>query len=254
MGVDSYLNINRMLIHVICVPQTRVFDEVGGGSTTYVVSFPRVLQEVKFLVPECPSVAHSVPRTLQEFYVPPLPIQGFGGQRGGGTAAPLRFCGMDMPAGTLIRHQMTACCDKNTQMRWRRRDAAISSRCSEATFSLIREKEVEHIKGVEVPKYLWRMLDLLDDNWPAVLRNMQNARKMWGQLWKLLQREGGNPAISETFYHAVLQAVLLFGVETRVILAPMVQRIEGVHVGFLRQVTKLEAKIMNGGLWRKVAA
>ena len=49
------------------------------------------------------------------------------------------------------------------------RDAEISSRCSEATFSLTGEEEVELIEEVEVFKYLGRMLDRLDENWPAVL-------------------------------------------------------------------------------------
>ena len=38
-------------LHVICFPQTRGFDDVGGVPTTYVVSFPRVLQLERFLVP-----------------------------------------------------------------------------------------------------------------------------------------------------------------------------------------------------------
>ena len=38
------------------------------------------------------------------------------------------------------------------------------------------------------------------------------------------------------------------------LLAPMAQRLEGVHVGFLRQVNKLKAKSMRNGLWRKVEA
>ena len=36
--------------------------------------------------------------------------------------------------------------------------------------------------------------------------------------------------------------------------APMEQRLEGVHGGFLRLVKKFKAKIMKEGLWQKVAA
>ena len=35
---------------------------------------------------------------------------------------------------------------------------------------------------------------------------------------------------------------------------PMAHRLAGVHVGFLQQVTKLKAKKMREGLWRKMAA
>ena len=98
------------------------------------------------------------------------------------------------------------------------------------------------------------MLDRSDDDWPAVLRNIRKARQMWVRLRKMLRREGVDISVSEKFYHALIQAVLLFGGDTWVLLAPMAHRLEGVHVGFLRQVTKLKAKILKGVSWRKVAA
>ena len=58
------------------------------------------------------------------------------------------FCGMNMPEGRLIRHRKTAFCNRNTQMRGRRRDVASTARCLEATFGLAGEEEVERIKGV----------------------------------------------------------------------------------------------------------
>ena len=86
----SYLKTQKVRVHVMCAPQTMGVDEVGGeGPITYVVSFPRVLQEVKYLVPGCTSVVHNALRTPRAFHVPPLLIQGGSGPRGGGTAAPL---------------------------------------------------------------------------------------------------------------------------------------------------------------------
>ena len=38
------------------------------------------------------------------------------------------------------------------------------------------------------------------------------------------------------------------------LLYPMVQRLEGVDEGFLRQMKKLNAKRLKDGFWRKVAA
>ena len=58
----SYLKAHMEIIHGIYVSQTRGFNKVGGGLTTYVVSFPRVLQTVKCPVPVCLSVAHSAGR------------------------------------------------------------------------------------------------------------------------------------------------------------------------------------------------
>ena len=59
----SYLKTHMAQIHAICIPQKRGVDEVGGGQTTYVASFPGVLQEVKCPVLGCLSVAHSARRT-----------------------------------------------------------------------------------------------------------------------------------------------------------------------------------------------
>ena len=87
-----------------------------------------------------------------------------------------------------------------------------------------------------------------------VLQNTSKARQVWVRLGKILQREGVEPAVSTKFYRAVIQAVLLFGAETWVLLAPMTQRLEGFHVRLLRQMTKLKAKNLKEGLWRKVAA
>ena len=52
----------------------------------------------------------------------------------------------------------------------------------------------------------------------------------------------------------VVQAVLLFGAEMWVLSEPMTQRLDGVHVGFLRQVKILKAKRLRDGSWRKAAA
>ena len=59
------------------------------------------------------------------------------------------------------------------------------------------------------------------------------------------------PAVSEFFYRMVVQAVLLFGADMWVLLAPMVQMLGGVHVGFLQQITKSKEKRLRDGLWRK---
>ena len=55
---------------------------------------------------------------------------------------------------------------------------------------------------------------------------------MWGRLRKFLRREGAEPAVSAKLYCTVVQAVLLFGAETWVLLAPMENRLEGAHVGY----------------------
>ena len=133
-------------------------------------------------------------------------------------------------------------CENDTQMQWRRRDVEVADKCSEATFSLTGEDELECIDAVELFKYLRRLLDRSEDDWPEVLWNIRKARQVWGCLTKMIRREGKEPAVSEKFYCVLIQAVLLSGAETWVLLAPMAQRLEVIHAEFLRQVTKLKVK------------
>ena len=58
----SYLKTYTEITHDICVPQTRGVEEVRGGTTTYMVSLYRMLQEVKCPMLGCPEVAHSAGR------------------------------------------------------------------------------------------------------------------------------------------------------------------------------------------------
>ena len=97
---------------------------------------------------------------------------------------------------------------------------AIAARCLEETFSLTGKETAERIEGVEVFKYLGRLLNWSVDDWSEVLCNTRKAHYVLGRLGKLLWSEGAEPAVSETFYRMVVQVVLFFGVETWVRLAP----------------------------------
>ena len=85
-------------------------------------------------------------------------------------------CRMNMQAGRFIRHQRMAFCDKNTQMRCQRRDESIADKCLKETFIPTGEEEAECIEGVEVFKYLGRLLDQSDNNWQAVLCDIWKVR------------------------------------------------------------------------------
>ena len=67
----------------------------------------------------------------------------------------------------------------------------------------------------------------------------------------MLRREGADPILSAKFYRAVVQAVLLFGADTSVLSAAMLKNLEGVHVGFLRQVTGMKARRLGDKTWTK---
>ena len=58
---------------------------------------------------------------------------------------------------------------------------------------------------------MWRPLDHLDDNWPAVRRNIRKARQVWNRLGKILLMEVADQLLSVMFYWEVVQAVLILG-------------------------------------------
>ena len=91
------------------------------------------------------------------------------------------------------------------------------------------EDDAECIEEVDTFKYLVRMLERSDNDRLAVLWNFGKARWIWSRLWKLLQREGEEPRVYAMFYQAVVQAVLIFGAETWVLLESMSRKLEGVH-------------------------
>ena len=85
----------------------------------------------------------------------------------------------------------------------------ISARCGEMEFNLYGEEGDEIAENVPTFRYLVQPLDQTNDDWPAVQRNIICERSIWGRLGTLLQREGEETKVSESFYRAVVQAIIL---------------------------------------------
>ena len=62
----------------------------------------------------------------------------------------------------------------------------------------------KRVENVSTFQYLGRPLDQMDDNWPAVRRNIMRARSVWGRPGTLLRREGVENKLLESFYRAVV--------------------------------------------------
>ena len=60
----------------------------------------------------------------------------------------------------------------------------------------------------------------------------------------MLRREGSDLIVSKKFYQGVVQTVLLLGAETWVLRATMLQKLEVLHMGFLRQVAGIMSRNM----------
>ena len=83
-------------------------------------------------------------------------------------------------------------------------------------------------------KYLGRVILATDDDWPAVVRNLAQAKTVLRRVSHITSMEGLTPWVSGFFFKAMIQAVLLFGAETW-------------------SVTDLHAKVPGGGFrpsWR----
>ena len=95
----------------------------------------------------------------------------------------------------------------------------------------------EQIESVPRFTYLGRVMTAGDDDWPEVAGNLEKSRKSWGRLQRILRREGATPRISESFFKAVVQQVLLFGAETWVVTPKTERALSGFLHGAARRLT-----------------
>ena len=67
------------------------------------------------------------------------------------------------------------------------------------------------------------------DDWPEVVRKLTSMKKVWSRMLCILSRKGAVPwALGKTF-KAVIQAVLIFGVEILVVTPRMGKALGGVR-------------------------
>ena len=76
-------------------------------------------------------------------------------------------------------------------------------------FILYDREEGTLVEGVMQFQYLGRTLEETDSDWPAVHQKTRKMRLVWRRLGKLLQWEGEYSQVSDLFYRAMTQAVLL---------------------------------------------
>ena len=88
-----------------------------------------------------------------------------------------------------------------------------------------------------------------DDNWMAVVSNLEKARRSWVRLSQVLGREGADLKVSRTLYTAVAQAVLLFGAETWVLTPRMEKDLEIFQSRFARRITGRQPQRKKDGSW-----
>ena len=78
---------------------------------------------------------------------------------------------------------------------------------------------------------------------------MSRARAVWGRMARILSWEGLAPRMSGFFFKAVVQAVLLFGSETRVVNPRMVKALGRVQAQVLRRMKGRLPRRTPDGKW-----
>ena len=78
-------------------------------------------------------------------------------------------------------------------------------------------------------KYLGRVMPASDENWKVVISNIWKEQRKWAQLLRVLGWEGKDTPTSGNFYLAVVQAVLLFGLDIWVMSPRIGSTLGGLH-------------------------
>ena len=82
-----------------------------------------------------------------------------------------------------------------------------------------------------------------------VVRNIWRARQKWAWLNRILSREGDNARNLGQIYLAVVQLVMLYGLETRVLTPHMKRVLGGFHHRVNRRLTVRQPRRVQGGGW-----
>jgi hypothetical protein len=105
------------------------------------------------------------------------------------------------------RHIRTKECQVGVEWKIQRESAVRSALALRCQFTI----HGDVLEGVEVFKYLGRLLAQDDDNAQAIRQQLQKARSVWACVGQVLHGENVGPLIADKFYKAVVQAVLLYG-------------------------------------------
>ena len=116
-------------------------------------------------------------------------------------------CDMLVPYHILNgRHPATAQYVRGAEQKRRRLSEADLMESTEMSFKAYGAP----LENVTAFKYLGWVMTTGDDDWHAVVGNLQMVRKSWGRLSQILSRKGADPKVSGHFFKAVTQEVLFF--------------------------------------------
>ena len=155
-------------------------------------------------------------------------------------------CDIQVPRKVLNgRHLGTAQCAKGAERKRRRLAKKETRENLERAFHTYGQ-QMEAVLGFW---YLGRIMTATDDDCTAVAGNINKAQRNWGRLIRVLGREREDPKVSQTFYIAVTQQVLLFRAETWVLTRKMKSAMDAFQVRVARTLTGGQPRRGRDGRW-----
>ena len=98
-------------------------------------------------------------------------------------------------------------------------------------------------------KYLGRILKAPNDDFLAVLGNLQKDWKSWACMSIIMGREGASTRVSGILFNAVVQAVLLIGDKIWVIIPHIGRSLGGFQQRVVHQIMGGKPWQLLGGIW-----
>ncbi len=94
------------------------------------------------------------------------------------------------------------------------------------------------LECVKVFKYLGRMVNIHDEDRPAVRAQLRKARACWNWIARILDGENASPRVCRKFFKSIVQSVLLYCSETWNLTPCLLRRLEGFQLRCAYQMAK----------------
>jgi len=241
------LNTHKRTVHGVSALRGNLGPEPPERAPdSYRVSFPAGVHGVECPVEDCPGTA-TTRDNLRSHFAHRHPRDSLCILEEGRYPHPkCNRCGMHVSLLAMGQgHQNSQRCRKGAA-RLRQRAAIQAARAArEVVFTIYGD----NLDSVDTFKYLGRPISAVDDDWPALHRNLTKARQRWGQVRRILAREGADPRVSAMFYKAIVQSVLLYGCETWTISPAMLKALRGFHHRVARRLTGKMPHRRGNGEW-----
>ena len=144
------------------------------------------------------------------------------------------------------KHRLTAQCTWGAERKRRQLSAEEGREVTDRAFSTYGHP----LYMVTSFKYLVQVILVMDNDWTAVVKNLDWVKKVWSRMSRILSREGATPWLSSFFFEAVIQEVLFFGAYNLVVTPHMVKALVGVHTQVVIRMTVQITRRTTDGIWR----